>query len=127
MNAPRILVAEDEAIIRLDLVETLREEGYEVVAEVGRGDEALRMGLANRLSEPGQALTDAMALAADLAAFPQRCLRSDRLSSLEQWSLSPDQALANEYRLGMATVASGETQEGATRFARGEGRHGSFD
>ena len=43
MNAPRILVAEDEAIIRLDLVETLREEGYEVVAEVGRGDEALRM------------------------------------------------------------------------------------
>ncbi len=43
MTAPRILVAEDEAIIRLDLVETLREEGYDVVAEVGRGDEALRL------------------------------------------------------------------------------------
>ncbi|MFT7473927.1 MAG: AmiR/NasT family two-component response regulator [Verrucomicrobiales bacterium] len=43
MSAPRILVAEDEAIIRLDLVETLREEGYEVVAETGRGDEALRL------------------------------------------------------------------------------------
>jgi enoyl-CoA hydratase len=91
------------------------------------GDEALRMGLANRVTEPGCALEDALALAHQLAAFPQRCLRSDRLSAHEQWSLGVDQALVNEYRLGLATIRSGETREGATRFAEGAGRHGHFD
>ena len=90
------------------------------------GDEALRMGLANRLTEPGGALAEAMQLANDLAAFPQRCLRSDRLSSYEQWGMGLDEALVNEYRHGQGTIASGETREGATRFARGEGRHGQF-
>jgi len=51
------------------------------------GDEALRMGLANRLVEPGDARKAAVALAADLAALPQRCLREDRASSYEQWGL----------------------------------------
>jgi enoyl-CoA hydratase len=90
------------------------------------GDEALRMGLANRLVAPGAALAAAVALAHELARFPQACLRSDRLSSYEQWSLPLDAALANEYRHGVATIRSGETVAGAGRFAGGAGRHGTF-
>jgi enoyl-CoA hydratase len=84
------------------------------------------MGLANRLVEPGRALPEALELAKQLAAFPQRCLRSDRLSSYRQWELPLDQALLLETRLGNDVIRSGETREGATRFARGAGRHGSF-
>jgi enoyl-CoA hydratase len=91
------------------------------------GDEARLMGLANRLVEPGQALEEAVALARRLAAFPQRCLRSDRLSSYRQWTLPLDEALREETRLGLEVIASGETREGATRFASGAGRHGRFD
>jgi enoyl-CoA hydratase len=90
------------------------------------GDEALRMGLANRIVEPGQALAAARELAAQIAAFPQRCLRSDRLSALEQWDLPFPDAIANELRRGLEVVNSGESREGATRFAAGAGRHGSF-
>jgi enoyl-CoA hydratase/carnithine racemase len=90
-----------------------------------QGDEALRMGLANRLVEPGEALTTAVALAHELARLPQRCLREDRLSSYEQWSLSLPNALLNEYHRGMQVIASGETLAGATRFADGAGRHGA--
>ena len=90
------------------------------------GDEALGMGLANRLVDPGQALTAAVALANDIARFPQHCARSDRESSYDQWSLSLEDALLRETELGLVTIASGETLEGAARFAGGEGRHGSF-
>ncbi|MCU1496961.1 MAG: Short-chain-enoyl-CoA hydratase [Acidimicrobiales bacterium] len=90
------------------------------------GEEARAMGLANRLVEPGRALEAAVELATRLAAFPQLCLRSDRLSSYEQWLLDLPDALAAEYRHGMATIDSGETLEGAARFAAGEGRHGRF-
>jgi enoyl-CoA hydratase len=89
------------------------------------GDEALAMGLANRIAEPGGALEDALVLARELAALPQLCLRSDRLSSYEQWGLSLDDALSNEFARGAATIASGETLEGAARFAAGAGRHGA--
>jgi enoyl-CoA hydratase len=54
-------------------------------------------------------------------------MRSDRRSALEQWTLPLEAAIARELELGVDTVASGETLEGATRFARGAGRHGSFD
>lgn len=91
-----------------------------------QGDEALAMGLANRLTAPGQALDAAIDLATQIAAFPPRCLRSDRLSSYEQWSLDLPRALAAEYRHGIDTIHSGETLEGAARFAGGEGRHGQF-
>lgn len=90
------------------------------------GDEALRMGLANRLVEPGRALEAAVELARQIAAFPQRCLRGDRRSSYDQWSLSLENALARETELGLATIRSGETLAGAQRFAGGEGRHGAF-
>lgn len=89
--------------------------------------EAFEWGLVNRLSEPGEALDDALALAEDLARFPQRCLRSDRASVLEQWSLPERAALARETELGLETIESGETQLGAGRFAGGAGRHGSFE
>ncbi len=85
------------------------------------------MGLANRLVEPGQALPVAVALARELARFPQRCMRSDRLSSYRQWDLSLSDALAEETRMGLEVIRSGETLEGARRFAEGAGRHGSFD
>lgn len=88
------------------------------------GDEALRMGLVTRLVDPGGALDAAVALAGALAALPQRCLRSDRLSALQQWGLDDGPALANEFRHGIATLRSGEGLEGAARFASGAGRHG---
>jgi enoyl-CoA hydratase len=89
------------------------------------GEEALRMGLVSRLVEPGTARAAAVALAHELAALPQRCLRSDRRSTHEQEGLALDDALRREFLLGMETIRSGETREGAQRFARGEGRHGT--
>jgi enoyl-CoA hydratase len=89
------------------------------------GDEALRMGLANRLTEPGGALAAAVELAQQVGRFPQLCMRSDRRSSYEQWGRSLDDALARETELGLGVIASGETVAGASRFAGGEGRHGA--
>jgi enoyl-CoA hydratase len=91
------------------------------------GDEARAMGLANRLVEPGQALEEAVALGRRLAKFPQRCLRSDRRSAYDQWSLGQGEALLHETRLGLEVIRSGETGAGAARFASGVGRHGSFE
>jgi enoyl-CoA hydratase len=89
------------------------------------GDEALRMGLANRLVERGRALDAALELARELAALPQTCMRSDRLSSYEQWSLPTSDAVRNEFRRGLSVIESGETVAGAQRFASGQGRHGT--
>lgn len=89
--------------------------------------EALQMGLANRVVPAGQALAAAVALAGDIAAFPQTCLRNDRLSVYQQWELAEDEALANEFQRGLATLRSGETRAGAARFSSGEGRHGAFE
>ena len=91
-----------------------------------QGDEALRMGLANRLVPRGQALDAAVGLAHELARFPQRCLRSDRLSAYEQWSLSYPDALRNELRRGVEVEESREHVAGAASFVRGQGRHGAF-
>jgi enoyl-CoA hydratase len=91
------------------------------------GEEARLMGLANRLVEPGEALPKAVEMAKQLAAFPQLCMRSDRLSSYRQWSLPLDAALREETRLGLDVIRSGETVAGAKRFAAGAGRHGSFE
>jgi enoyl-CoA hydratase/carnithine racemase len=88
------------------------------------GVEAERIGLVNRVVAPGTALDAALELAADLAALPQRCMRNDRLSALEQWDLSEADAMVNEVGRGRATIASGETLAGAARFASGVGRHG---
>lgn len=90
------------------------------------GDEARMMGLANRIVEKGQALAAARELAQQIAAFPQRCMRSDRMSAYESFTMELPEALLNEYRYAIATINSGETREGAARFASGTGRHGKF-
>jgi enoyl-CoA hydratase len=86
------------------------------------GEEALRMGLANRVVPPGQALAAAMALAREIATRPQAALRSDRLSSYEQWSLPLEDALGVEYRRGVATLETGEMVGGLERYASGAWR-----
>ncbi len=87
--------------------------------------EALEIGLANRVVPPGRALAASVALAHQLAALPQVCLRSDRMSALEQWGLSEEEAAVNEARRGRDVINSGETLEGALRFAGGAGRGGT--
>ncbi len=90
------------------------------------GEEARLMGLANRLVPPGEALSAAISLANELAQVPQQCLRSDRLSSYEQWSLPLNEALHNETRHGLEVLKSGEALTGASRFVEGHGRHGNM-
>jgi enoyl-CoA hydratase len=87
--------------------------------------EAFAMGLANRVVAPGAARSSAVALAHQLAALPQICLRSDRMSALEQWGLTEEEAAVGEARRGRDVVNSGETLEGALRFAGGAGRRGA--
>jgi enoyl-CoA hydratase len=86
-------------------------------------DEALQMGLANRVVDDGQALAAAQALAAQIAAFPQRCMRADRASAFAQWGLSLQEALRHEGAGGYPVVFE-EGVAGAARFAAGAGRHG---
>jgi len=102
----------------LDMILTGRPVGAE---------EALQMGLVNRVVERGRALEEAVELAQKLSRFPQQCLRSDRRSTYQSLDLPLAEALRNEFSLGMETLGSGESLLGARRFAGGEGRHGSFD
>jgi enoyl-CoA hydratase len=90
------------------------------------GGEALGMGLANRVVEPGKALSAAKDLACELAEFPQNCLRSDRISAYEAWTMPLAKAIANEHRHGLATIHTGESGAGAEQFKSGAGRHGKF-
>ena len=85
-------------------------------------DEASAIGLANRVAPKGEALSEALALARQIASFPQACMRSDRLSALEQWDMGEEDAARNETRRGLTVL--GEARSGAARFAGGEGRHG---
>ena len=87
--------------------------------------EALAMGLVNRVAAPGDAVATAVALAQQLAALPQVCLRSDRMSALEQWGQAEEDAAVGEAQRGRTVVQSGETLEGALRFAGGAGRRGT--
>jgi enoyl-CoA hydratase len=86
--------------------------------------EAHDIGLANRVVPAGQAREAAERLAADLARFPQTCMRGDRMSVLEQHGLAEEVAMAGELRHGKAALA--EAVDGAARFAAGAGRHGDF-
>lgn len=89
-------------------------------------EEALAIGLANRVAPDGEALEVALELAEQLARFPQACLRHDRMSAYEQFGMSLDDALSNELEHGFESLASGAIA-GAGRFASGSGRGGSFD
>ena len=88
--------------------------------------EALDLGIANRLVPKGEARAHAIAIAKDIAAFPQACLRNDKRSALAQWDLDEEAAIKDELTGGLQVIASGETVAGAQRFASGVGRHGSF-
>jgi enoyl-CoA hydratase len=98
----------------LDLILTGRPVGAE---------EALRIGLANRVVGRGESRAAAEALAAELGRFPQLCLRHDRLSAYESGDFELGAALANELRHGLVALEH-EARDGAARFAAGEGRHG---
>ncbi|HBQ15319.1 MAG: crotonase/enoyl-CoA hydratase family protein [Sandaracinaceae bacterium] len=87
--------------------------------------EALSIGLVNRVVPDGGGLAAAQALAAELAALPQTCMRSDRRAAYESFGLPLPEALAHEFRLGLETVRDPGMVEGATRFAKGAGRHGA--
>jgi enoyl-CoA hydratase len=102
----------------LDLILT----GRPVAAE-----EALAIGLANRVVPRGSARSEAEQLARELTRFPQICLRADRRSAYEQWDRPLGAALRGEYECGMAAIRAGETLAGASRFASGRGRGGSFE
>ena len=93
----------------------------------GRGvgaEEALAIGLVNRVVAPGESRAVAEELAQALASFPQACLRADRASALAQWSLTPAAALAREFEGGLEVLQSGESARGAARFVAGAGRGG---
>jgi enoyl-CoA hydratase len=90
-------------------------------------EEALQMGLANRIAPKGEALQMAEQIAHDIARFPQICMRNDRMSAIEQWDLPYDEAIEREYLLGKEVLDAGEAVRGATRFASGKGRGGNFD
>lgn len=96
----------------------------------GRGvgaDEAFEMGLVNRVSPAGGALAAAVALAEEIARFPQEVMRADRRSALTQWGSSLEDAMQREFTWGIEAASGGETLRGAERFAKGHGRHGDFD
>jgi enoyl-CoA hydratase len=91
-----------------------------------KADEALQMGLANRVVPHGQARETAETLAAEIARFPQRCMLADRRSAYRQWDLDLETALREEGSGGYPVVFE-EAIAGAGRFARGAGRHGRFE
>jgi len=89
-------------------------------------EEAKTMGLANRIVPHGKSREAAEELAAQIARFPQVCMRSDRMSAYEQWDKDFQEAMANEFHRGMEPIRKGETLNGATLFSKGAGRHGEF-
>ncbi len=91
-----------------------------------KADEALSIGLANRVVPAGQVRDAAETLAREIAAFPQACMNADRMSAYQQWDLSLSEALVNEGRCA-APVLAAEGRNGAAAFAGGKGRHGSFN
>lgn len=88
--------------------------------------EALSIGLVNRVVRKGTAREAAEELAREIAQFPQVCMRGDRMSAYQQFDLSFEDAMANEFRHGLFALKE-ETSAGAKRFAEGAGRHGNFD
>lgn len=92
-----------------------------------RAEEALRIGLCDRVVEDGTARREAEALARTIAAFPQLCMRADRASAYAQWDADFDAAMRAETEGGLGVIESGETVSGAMKFAAGAGRHGTFE
>ncbi|MCP4315525.1 MAG: crotonase/enoyl-CoA hydratase family protein [Hyphomicrobiales bacterium] len=89
-------------------------------------EEALSFGLANRVVPEGRALEEAIALAKDMARYPQTCLRTDRMTAHRQWGMDHEDALHLEGVEGEKPLLE-EAEKGASRFASGRGRSGSFE
>lgn len=89
-------------------------------------EEALMWGLANRVVENGQSRIEAERLAREIAKFPQICMRNDRQSAYEQFGLNVEDAMANEFKLGLKTLEAGEFLKGSQAFINGRGKHGDF-
>jgi len=92
-----------------------------------KADEALAMGLANRVVPKGQSREVAEATARQIASFPQACTRNDRRSAYDQFGLDLGEAIRHEFALGMQSLASPELSSGLGQFRAGQGRHGSFE
>lgn len=90
-----------------------------------KADEALAMGLVNRVVPKGTSRAAAEALAEEIAAFPQLCMRADRMSAITQFDSPLPEAILKEFEGGVASLHA-EGVAGAARFAGGAGRHGSF-
>ncbi|MGB3373373.1 MAG: crotonase/enoyl-CoA hydratase family protein [Rhodococcus sp. (in: high G+C Gram-positive bacteria)] len=115
----------DGGTVRLPrLIGTSRAMDLILTGRAVDADEALAIGLANRVVDVGGARAAAEALAADLALLPQTCMREDRLSLLEQEGLELEAAIANEFRHGAISM-SADALGGAQQFASGAGRHGA--
>lgn len=91
-----------------------------------KADEAYSMGLANRVVKDGTVREEAEKLAAMIAEFPQTCMRHDRLSAIEQFDCTFEEALKNEFRHGMNALKDPAIMEGVKKFTKGNGRHGGF-
>lgn len=91
-----------------------------------KADEAYSWGLANRIVEHGEARSEAEKLARTISAFPEVCMRNDRLSTYAQVGMSFENALISEFEFGMKTLETGEFLEGSKRFKAGDGKHGRF-
>jgi enoyl-CoA hydratase len=116
----------DGGTVRLPrLIGTSRAMDLVLTGRAVTADEAERIGLVNRVVPSGAARQHAEELAVELAAFPQPCLRNDRLSLLGQQSLDEETALREELAYGVRSLQA-DAGEGARRFSSGEGRHGAF-
>ncbi len=89
--------------------------------------EAYEWGLANRVVDEGQSRPEAEKLAREIAAFPQECMKNDRMSAHEQFGMNAKDAMANEFEYGLKTLESGEYLEGSREFTQGKGKHGKFN
>lgn len=90
-------------------------------------EEAFLWGLANRIVEDGQSRQETEKLAREIAAFPETCMRNDRLSAYEQFGLNIEDAMVKEFEYGLKTLESGEFLKGSIAFTKGKGKHGSFN
>lgn len=90
-----------------------------------QAEEALQMGLCNRVVADGEARTAAEALARQIAGFPVAAMRGDRLNAYQQFGMDLPSALESELSRGLSALT--EAVAGAQRFASGDGRHGSFE
>jgi enoyl-CoA hydratase len=90
-------------------------------------EEAYAWGLANRVVPKGDSRRAAEAMALEISRFPEICMKGDRASVLEQWDFDHHHAMMHEFKIGTATLQTGESRSGAAKFAGGSGRGGRFD